>query len=141
MAQSISRHGLGANYRLLVVDDHAVVRDMLTSIILQESASLGASSVFPATNGEQGVALAGRYSPGVVVMDIGLPGIDGFEAVRRIKEQFPTMPAVMVTAIEEPGWREEATRAGAVGLLPKHSTATDLVPLLSRVLQLGPGRD
>jgi DNA-binding NarL/FixJ family response regulator len=111
---------------------------MLSSVILQASGPLDVFSVIEATSGEEGVALSCRYVPDVVVMDIGLPGINGLEATRQIKEQLPSIPTVMVTAMEEPEWRDEASRAGAAGFLPKYLAATDRVPLLSQVLGVRP---
>lgn len=130
--------GQGTRYVILVVDDHALVLNMLSSIILQASGPLDVFSVIEATSGEEGVALSCCYVPDVAVLDIGLPGINGFEAARQIKEHLPSIVTVMVTAMEEPAWREEASRAGAAGFLPKSLAATDLVPLLSRVLHVRP---
>lgn len=129
------RRGLGRSHAVLVVDDHPLFREMLCSVILQASGSLDVRSVIEAASGEEGVSLASRYGPDVVVMDVGLPGINGFEAARQIREQLPSIAIVMVTAVEEPKWREEAINVGAAGFFMKDKTMADLLPLLSRILQ------
>src|SRR3990172_3729793 len=135
MTESALRQGQGTRYGVLVVDAHPRSRDLLCSIILAASGPLDVCSVIEAASGEEGVVLSRCYVPDVVVMDIGLPGINGFEAARQIKEQLSSVTTVMVTAMEEPTWREEASRAGAAGFLTKNLAATQLVPLLSRILQ------
>lgn len=78
--------------------------------------------------------VAPTYKPHVVLMDIRLPGIDGFEAARSIKEDLPAAAIVMVTGVEEPGWREEALRVGAAGFVTKDQLIRQLPPLLSQLL-------
>tara|TARA_Y100000310_G_C20354954_1_gene656184 strand:- start:135 stop:560 length:426 start_codon:yes stop_codon:yes gene_type:complete len=124
----------GATYRVLVVDDHPLARDMLTTLVLLDDRKLDVRSICEATTGEEATEYARTYRPHVVLMDIGLPGINGIEAARRIKEDASPTAIVMVTASEEPGQRQEALELGAVGFLTKDRAASELVPLLSRVL-------
>lgn len=81
---------------------------------------------------------AAHSSPGweLVLMDIGLPGIDGVEATRRIKRILPNVAVVMITVYEDPSIVIEAICAGADGYLLKRSTASELV---EEVREIGRG--
>ncbi len=125
----------GASYRILVVDDHPRARDMLAMLIHLDEGRLDVQSVCEVDSGEEAIQCARIYQPHVVLMDIGLPGISGLEAARRIRDELPAVPIVMVTAGEGPGQRQEATALGAAGFLTKDRVATDLVPLLSQLLR------
>ncbi len=124
----------GASYRILVVDAHPRAREMLTTLIALDDRTLDIRSVCTAATGEEATELACIYKPHAVLMDINLPGINGFEAARKIKEDLPSVAIVMVTAVEEPGQRQEASKLGAADFVTKDRVATDLVPLLSDVL-------
>ena len=124
----------GDTYRILVVDDHPLARHMLTSLILLDDRKLDIRSIWEAWSGEEATKRARRYKPHLVLMDINLPGVNGLEAARQIKAELPSTAIVMVTVLAEPGQRLEASKLGAVGFVTKDQVATNLVPLLSRVL-------
>ena len=79
--------------RILVVEDHEenrrIMRDLLTSVGYE---------MIEAVTGEDGVALAERERPDLILMDIQLPGLDGYEATRRIKAN-PTLRAIPIIAV------------------------------------------
>ena len=79
--------------RILVVEDHEdnrrIMRDLLTS---------GGYEMIEAVTGEEGVTLAERERPDLILMDIQLPGLDGYEATRRIKAN-PTLRAIPIIAV------------------------------------------
>ncbi len=134
MATPSCRRCRGASYRILVVDDHPRGRDMLTTVILFDDERLDIRSICEVASGEEAIERARSYRPHVVLMDIKMPGINGFEAASKIKEERPSATILMVTAVEEPGQRQAATKLGAAGFVTKDRVATDLVPLLSEVL-------
>ncbi|MDP6227452.1 MAG: response regulator, partial [Dehalococcoidia bacterium] len=70
---------------MLVVDDHPKAREMLATMILFYDDKLGIQSIYEAANGDDAIQLARDYQPHVGLMDIRMPGIDGFEAARIIK--------------------------------------------------------
>ncbi len=124
----------GETHRVLVVDDNPRARDMLATLIRLDDQTLDVHSMYEAVSGEDAVAEARAYNPHVVLMDIMLPGIDGFEAARRIREYLPSVCIIMVTAVGERSQRQEAAKLGVSGFLTKDRVGTDLVPLLSQVL-------
>ena len=134
MALTTARRCRGASYRVLIVDDHPRARDMLATLILFDDEKLDIHSIYEAASGEHATQLARDYQPHVVLMDINMPGIDGFEAARIIKEECPSAAILMVTAVEEAGQRQVAAELGAAGFLTKDRVATDLAPLLSQAL-------
>ena len=124
----------GSSYRVLVVDDHPKAREMLATMILSYDDKLDIPSIYEAASGEDATQLARDYQPHVVLMDIRMPGIDGFEAARIIKEECPSAAILMMTAVEEPGQRQVAADLGAAGFITKDRVGTELVPMLSSLL-------
>ena len=107
---------------MLIVEDSAVVLEHLRRII---SADPRLEVAGVATSGEEAVALVGRVLPDVISMDIHLPGIQGFEATRRIMAQRPT-PIVVVSGIDsdEIGLTMQALKAGALAVVEKPAATT-----------------
>ena len=124
----------GSSYRVLVVDDHPKAREMLATMILSYDDKLDIPSIYEAASGEDATQLARDYQPHVVLMDIRMPGIDGFEAARIIKEECPSAAILMMTAVEEPGQRQVAADLGAAGFITKDRVGTEFVPMLSSLL-------
>ncbi len=119
---------------MLVVDDHPKAREMLATMILSYDDKPDIQSIYEAASGEDATQLARDYQPHVVLMDIRMPGIDGFEAARIIKEECPSAAILMMTAVEEPGQRQVAADLGAAGFITKDRVGTELVPMLSSLL-------
>lgn len=109
--------------RVLVVDDSRSARALLRAVL---AADEQIAVVGEAGSGAEAVALVGSVRPTLVVMDVNMPGVDGFEATRRIMAEHPT-PIVIVTAgvdarLVETGL--EALRAGALTVTPKPAGPT-----------------
>jgi two-component system, cell cycle response regulator DivK len=102
--------------RILVVDDQEdnrrILRDLLTA---------SGFEVVEATNGEDGVSLAEARTPDLILMDIQLPGIDGYEATRQIKAKpaLSAVPLIVVTSYALSGDDAKAFAAGADGYVSK----------------------
>lgn len=108
--------------RVLIVDDSAVVREHLRRII---SADPRLEVAGLAASGEEAIQMVERVAPDVISMDVHLPGIQGFEATRRIMALRPT-PIVIVSGIEmaEVNLSMEALRSGALSVIEKPVAAT-----------------
>jgi NarL family two-component system response regulator LiaR len=110
--------------RILIIDDHIVVRRGLRALLATET---DIEVVGEAEGGARGVELALRLQPDVVLMDLVMPGMDGTEAIRRIRAQAPTVRVLALTSFGIDGKLFPALDAGAVGYLLKDATAEDLV--------------
>jgi two-component system, NarL family, response regulator len=119
--------------RVLVVDDDA---DFQWLIRLNLQLEHDTTVVGVAEDGETGVALALREQPDVIVMDLMMPRIDGFEATKRIKRVRPAVKVVVVTSFSvDNATRQEMYRSGVDALLGKRDVATALVPMIRSVAQ------
>jgi two-component system, NarL family, nitrate/nitrite response regulator NarL len=103
--------------RVLLVDDHVHAREGMREIV---SADPGFIVVGEAVSGEQALQLAASEFPELILMDIHMPGMGGFEAVKAIKTAFPSVKIVMVTVSDEPAHLFEALKKGAQGYLLKN---------------------
>ena len=101
--------------RVLVVDDSEVFLRAAASII---SATDSLRLVGPARSGEEAVRLLPQLDPDLVLLDVNLPGIDGIETARRIREQSPRTVVILISA-EPEGFEASGLAAGAVTLLDK----------------------
>ena len=108
---------------VLVVDDHEQFVSVLEAILGGET---DIEVVGTAENGEQAVELANELEPDVVLMDISMPVMDGFEATRRIVAEVPETRVVMVTGSSADEDRSQARHAGAVGYIQKERILEEL---------------
>jgi CheY-like chemotaxis protein len=123
-----------SSVRILVVEDNPLnlklVRDVLT---------VSGFEVVAAPTGEEGITLAGTCDPDLVLMDLQLPGIDGYEALRQLRQnpQLDRVPVVAVTAFAMSEDRERAARAGFDGYLGKPISVRALPMQVSEFLSNG----
>ncbi len=122
--------------RVLVVDDHPLFRLGLTMALAAE----GYAVVGEAEDGESALAHPASGDVEVVLLDVRMPGIDGIEVCRRLRQREAAPVVVMLTTHEEPGVIEAARKAGATAFLSKETAPKELARLLSAILK-NPGRD
>jgi two-component system, response regulator PdtaR len=111
--------------RVLVAEDEALIRLDLTEMLREE----GYDVVGEAGDGDEAVRLARELRPGLVMMDIKMPGTDGLEAARAIAAE-RIAPVVMLTAFSQRDLVEQARDAGAMAYLVKPFSADDVVPAI-----------
>jgi len=109
--------------RVLLVDDQALIREGL-AIILEAQSDI--KVVGQAADGREAIDLARRLQPDVILMDIKMPRLDGIQATRRIKEDLPTTPIIILTTYADDELVFEGIRAGASGYLLKDITRDQL---------------
>jgi DNA-binding NarL/FixJ family response regulator len=115
--------------RVLLVDDHALVRNGLSSVLRYHTEL---QVVGEAADGHEAVSLAAALKPDVVVMDVNMPRMDGVEASKRIKREFPSM-VVIGLSMHDGGEHESAMReSGAAAYLTKDSAADRLIETILR---------
>ncbi|MEE9201855.1 MAG: response regulator transcription factor [Dehalococcoidia bacterium] len=112
--------------RILLVDDHAVFRQSLKGV-LESLARCYTEVVGEAEDGETALVMARELRPEVVIMDIGLPGMDGIEATRVLKREKAQARVVILTVRDEQAYREAAREAGAVAYVTKEKVVPDLL--------------
>jgi len=109
---------------VVVVDDHRLVRAGLRTII---DASDDLTVVGEAADGAEALGVVTRVEPDVVLMDLSMPGVDGVEAIRRLKAAGVPAPVVVLTSFAEADRVRAALQAGAVGYLLKDSEPQDVL--------------
>lgn len=102
--------------RVVVVDDHRVVRAGLVALLRQAP---GLEVVGEAGNGQEALDVVEATKPDVVLMDMQMPELDGYEATRRLREAGWAGPVVAITAHAMPGDRERCLESGCTGFLTK----------------------
>lgn len=120
--------------RLLVADDHAIVRDGLGRLLASQP---GVEVCGEAADGAQAVARCLDLDPDIVLMDIGMPGMDGIEATARIKEARPETRILILTAHEDRNLVRLAMKAGASGYLLKNADRGRLAQAIETLMQDG----
>jgi DNA-binding NarL/FixJ family response regulator len=116
---------------ILIVDDHPRMRQSLHDWL---HLHFPACRIRAAASGEEAVALAQGEPPQLVIMDVGLPGISGFEAVRQIRGKSPATLIVMLSIQDGSSYQTEAAAAGASAYVAKHRIESDLLPVLRALL-------
>src|SRR5581483_10370759 len=118
--------------RVLLADDHKLMRAGLRLVIDQHPEF---SVVGEADDGRQAVAMADSLKPDVVVMDIGMPSLNGIEAALQITEKHPETSVVMLSMHSDESYVLRALKAGARGYLLKDSAEADLIRALQAVAE------
>jgi|SRR5581483_2610599 len=95
--------------RVLVVDDHAIVRRSICSLL---SSDLAVDVICQTADGEEAVMKAGELQPDLVILDIGLPGINGIEAARQIGRVSPKSQIIFLSQHDSLHMAKEALRVG-----------------------------
>lgn len=112
--QPIDNHD-GEKPLLLVIDDNADIRTLISGILDEDY------RIIQAANGKDGIRLASRYVPDLIICDVMMPVMDGLECCRRIKDEISTshIPVLMLTACSMDEQRMQGYESGADGYLPK----------------------
>ncbi|EYT58349.1 MULTISPECIES: response regulator transcription factor [Microbacterium] len=116
--------------RLLIADDQALVRGALGALLELEP---DLTVVGMAADGAEAVRLAEELRPDVCLMDIQMPGMDGVEATRRIRQASEGTRVLVVTTFARPGYLRSALDAGASGFIVKDTPAEELAEAVRRV--------
>jgi CheY-like chemotaxis protein len=113
-------------FTVLVADDNDVAQRLCKRVL--EKAGYG---VLIAADGLQAVDVAFKERPSMILMDVAMPGIDGLEAMRRIKAEMPSLPIVIASAHSMASDRERFLAAGADNVLSKPFRLADLISIVA----------
>lgn len=118
--------------RVLIADDHPLVRDGLRSVL---AVAFDGCELFEAATLDEAVAIIRREGDfDLVLLDLNMPGATGFSGLRRLREEFPSLPVVIVSAATEKGLVDDALAGGAAGFIPKSLKRSLIVEAVRHVL-------
>jgi DNA-binding NarL/FixJ family response regulator len=109
--------------RVLLADDHALVRGGIRALL---NTIEGVEVVGEAGNGPDALRLVAELTPDIVLMDVTMPGLNGFEVLEQSKKQFPNIRIIILTVHDAGEYAIQALRAGAAGFLPKSAASNEL---------------
>jgi DNA-binding NarL/FixJ family response regulator len=115
---------------VLLAEDHQIVREGFRSLLEHES---DIEVVGEAANGRQAVQLTRKLRPAVVVMDIAMPLLNGLEAARQIRKDFPDTKVLFLSAHSDDAYVDQVTVLGATGFLLKQSSSENLPTAIREV--------
>jgi two-component system NarL family response regulator len=118
--------------RILLVDDHELMREGLRSIIEREE---DVEIVGEASSGREAVSLARSLAPDVVVMDVGMKDLNGIDATRQIRHEFPKIQVIALSSHSDSRYVSAILDAGACGYLLKANAYADLRKALQAARQ------
>jgi DNA-binding NarL/FixJ family response regulator len=117
---------------VVLADDHALVRAGLRMLIeaIPDTVVLGEAS-----DGHEAIGLVEKHQPHLVLMDIGMPGLNGLEATARISKQWPEIRVMMLSMHQDDQYVRQALKVGASGYLLKDSASAELALAVRAVLR------
>jgi CheY-like chemotaxis protein len=118
-------------HTILIVEDHDELRETLAEWLKSVFSDY---TFLVAGSGETAIELAEAHQPAIVLMDIQLPGINGIEAIRRIKKISPQTQALILSVMNVSAYKEEAMAAGACAYINKQHMHAELIPALINLL-------
>ena len=120
-------------FKVLIVEDHPIVSRSLAQLLNEEPDFLACGE---ARDARSALAAIEKQQPDLAIIDITLPGIDGFELIRMIQVKWPTLPTVVLSMHDEALYAKRALRIGARGYVMKQDAPEKLVDTLRQVLGL-----
>ena len=102
--------------KFMIVDDHAVFRHLI-----RQTVATAEDTVFECVSADDAVKSVGVFQPDCITMDVRMPGMCAFKAIRRIREDHPEVRVLVVSSYDEMDLRRAATEAGAVGYVSKEN--------------------
>src|SRR5580700_6456698 len=113
-----------AQIRILLADDHTIIRSGLKLLLEQQP---DFKVVAEASDGREAVQLVSKLRPDVVILDIGMPNLNGIEATRQIVSEEPKAQVVILSMHSDEGYVLRALKAGARAYILKNSAEADLI--------------
>ncbi|MDR3053907.1 MAG: response regulator transcription factor [Zoogloeaceae bacterium] len=118
--------------KILIVEDHALVREALVRVLRALDAD---TQVQETSSGDQALdMLKQEHDFDLVLLDLALPGMDGFTGLKLLRQRYPDIPVVILSAFDDPPTIHRALNNGAAGFIPKSYSGDQLLNALSQVL-------
>lgn len=109
--------------RVLLIDDHALVRAGIRALVSEVD---GVEVVGEAGNAGEALPLIEKLQPDIVLLDLSMPGLSGFEVLADTAKRFPNIRVIVLTVHDSGHYAVEALRAGAAGFVPKSAASVEL---------------
>ena len=119
---------------ILIADDHAIVREGLKQIVGETSDIIVAGE---AGNGHEALAEISKGDYDVIVMDLSMPGLTGFDLLQQIKSEYPRIPVLILSIHPEDQYAVRCLKAGASGYLTKESAPDELIAAIQKAYKGG----
>jgi DNA-binding NarL/FixJ family response regulator len=116
--------------RIVLADDHRMLREAFAQLLEADFDVVG-----QAADGRELITVAKDLRPDVIVLDIGMPQLNGLDAARQLRSSLPNVKLIFLTVSEDPDLAVEAFRLGASGYLLKNSAACELIQAIDEALQ------
>ena len=116
---------------ILIAEGHDVLQNSLKDLVTTE---LPGASVLTVHSGKEAVRVSLARRPSVIILDVDLPNISGVEATRKIHDNLPDTPIVLIHEEESAEYRISAITAGAKSYVTKNKIAVELIPVLKNLL-------
>ena len=116
--------------KVMIVDDHNLVREGLKAVFDQGDEI---DVVGEAGSGEEAIEMVNKVKPDVILMDISMPGMNGIQATKLIRDANPDAKIVILTMLDQEGYVYEAIKAGATGYMLKSTSSDELVNAIQTV--------
>ena len=123
--------------KIIIADDHELTRESLRSMLESVASEPPLQILAEAEDGQEVIELCRLQRPDLVLMDVGMPKVNGLEATQAIKAELPTTKVLMLSAHFDAFLVSEVKRAGADGYVTKLCTVQELVDAIRGVLQDG----
>jgi len=120
--------------KILIADDHPLIRNGLKQIISRES---DIEVACEAANAVEVFDLINKNNIDVLILDISMPGMSGFEILDKLKQKLPKLPVLMLSALSEELYALKTLKAGASGFINKESAPEELVKAIRKVFSGG----
>lgn len=117
--------------KLIIAEDHHLVRQGLRALLEAQS---NLQIVGEAENGAQAIRLAEQYSPDVMIVDLMMPGLNGLEVARSVRQRASQIKVIILSMHDNEAYVAEALSTGAAGYVLKQSSAADLVEAIQTVM-------
>lgn len=117
--------------KFILVDDHPVVREGMETMLLSEE---GFESLGTASGGAEALELCRRTHPDVMMSDVRMPGMDGFETLRAVRAEFPQLRFILLAGMPIAAERDQARQEGANGYISKSAELEELVAAIRQAV-------
>jgi DNA-binding NarL/FixJ family response regulator len=117
--------------RILIADDNQLVRSSVAALLSSEEGWIVCGG---AQNADETLSLAQQHSPEVVLLDVSMPGRNGLEIARLLRQQFPNLKILMISQHDPGHLMPRALEAGANHCIDKACLARDLIPAIKSLI-------